>query len=455
MKKIVTSGHLTVLAILLLFTGCKKYLEAKPDKKLVVPSSLADLQALLDNNNKLNENDPTVVGEASSDNYYLSDVDWAGIQENYRRMYLWEKDRLFTPYPNQWSYAYDKIYITNVVLDNLKNIERTESNQKDWDNIKGQALCFRAKTFLDIAIVWSLAYDKTGNDLGIPLRLTSDFNEASQRPSVKQTYDQVINDLKESQLLLPAMPKSVLRPSKTAALALLARTYLSMREYDSAYVYADLCLQLKNDLMDYNNDPQVNTAATYPFAQFNKEVIMESRSPVISPLDNSKAKMDSLLVASYNVNDLRRSLFFKNSNGTFSFRGSYENGAPLFTSVAVDEIFLIRAECAARKGMTAQALNDLNALMVKRWSNAVAFPSFSAPTPAEALKLILAERRKELVMRGLRWMDIKRLNKENAGINLKRISGGKEYTLPANDLRCALPIPEDAIQRSGMQQNPR
>jgi starch-binding outer membrane protein, SusD/RagB family len=63
------------------------------------------------------------------------------------------------------------------------------------------------------------------------------------------------------------------------------------------------------------------------------------------------------------------------------------------------------------------------------------------------------ERRKELTMRGLRWIDIKRLNKEGAGIVLKRLIGDKTYTLQPNDPRYALPLPADIILNTGMQQN--
>jgi hypothetical protein len=58
-------------------------------------------------------------------------------------------------------------------------------------------------------------------------------------------------------------------------------------------------------------------------------------------------------------------------------------------------------------------------------------------------------------MRGTRWTDIKRLNKEGAGISLKRNVNGNSYILPANNLRFALPLPDDIVSLSGMQQNPR
>jgi hypothetical protein len=73
----------------------------------------------------------------------------------------------------------------------------------------------------------------------------------------------------------------------------------------------------------------------------------------------------------------------------------------------------------------------------------------------EVLKLILSERRKELVYRGLRWMDIKRLNLEGQEIVLKRLVDGKEYRLVPNENRYALPLPADIVRIAGIPQNPR
>ena len=83
------------------------------------------------------------------------------------------------------------------------------------------------------------------------------------------------------------------------------------------------------------------------------------------------------------------------------------------------------------------------------------YQNITAATEQEALTKILTERRKELPFRGLRWMDIKRLNKEGANIILVRNMNGQTYTLQPNHIRYALPIPESVIALSGMQQNPR
>jgi hypothetical protein len=56
-------------------------------------------------------------------------------------------------------------------------------------------------------------------------------------------------------------------------------------------------------------------------------------------------------------------------------------------------------------------------------------------------------------MRGLRWSDIKRLNKENYQITPERKIGSNTYLLPPNSSRYALPLPDDIIRLTGMQQN--
>ena len=77
-----------------------------------------------------------------------------------------------------------------------------------------------------------------------------------------------------------------------------------------------------------------------------------------------------------------------------------------------------------------------------------------ASAASMTIDTIRKERRKELLFRGLRWIDIKRLNKEGAGINITRLVNGLVYTLEPGDPRFALPLPADVIGASGMPQNP-
>src|SRR5690606_15238369 len=165
--------------------------------------------------------------------------------------YVWEKDFLFSDYPNDWSNMYRIVYFSNTVSDQWENATATTNEEKN--DVKGQALFFRSKAFLDVAWLWCNAYDGHNDaDLGIPLRLNPDFTEVSSRASLGETYNQIIADLREAAQLLPPRSIHPKRPSKAAAYAMLARTFLSMGAYDSAKHYADSCLAISHKLLDFN-----------------------------------------------------------------------------------------------------------------------------------------------------------------------------------------------------------
>lgn len=435
--------------------SCNKYLDAKPNKALSSPRTLQDLQGLLDYFPYMN-NQCSDQGEIASDNYYMNDNQYLALSaDRERNAYLWKRDIWSGWSPSDWQNEYTVVYNANLVLENLNKIARTSSNATYWDNCKGGALVFRGKSFLEIAQIWTKAYDSAtaATDLGIPLRLTSDFNVKSVRSNLKDTYDQIINDLKSAIPLLPNLPIFPYRPSKCAAYGLLARTYLAMRQYHLAGLYADSSLQLDNNLLDYNT---LDPSQSYPFAsiQFsNPEDIMQTLCvDVDGDIFPWSANIDSSLYQSYDTNDLRKVVFFtQNPDGTASYHGSFGTWQN-YNGIATDEMYLIRAECNARQGNTGAAMDDLNTLLMNRWEIGTFVP-LKSNDPVDALAIILAERRKELVFRALRFTDIKRLNKEGANIIQKRIIQGQTYTLPPNDPRYALPIPDKVIQLSGMQQN--
>src|SRR5690606_2222613 len=108
----------------------------------------------------------------------------------------------------------------------------------------------------------------------------------------------------------------------------------------------------------------------------------------------------------------------------------------------------------ARLGNRDDAMTQLNFLLKHRYIREAFVPRI-ASTDDEALKVILEERKKELVFRGLRWTDIRRLNKEGYGITLLRKLDGMVYSLQPNDPTYILPIPDYIIQQNDMNQNNR
>jgi hypothetical protein len=101
-------------------------------------------------------------------------------------------------------------------------------------------------------------------------------------------------------------------------------------------------------------------------------------------------------------------------------------------------------------------MTDLNRLLQTRWRIGT-FTPLTSTDAGDALQQILHERRKELLFRGIRWTDLRRLDKDpQTATTLTRIVNGITYTLPPNDPRWVLPIPDYVLYfNPQMQQNIR
>lgn len=450
--------------VICLHSGClQEELESKPDKSLVVPSSIADYQALLDNQTVMNEVNPW-LGQIGSDDYYVLPARLNSVGQLERNAYTWESD-IYQDVPESsgavldWLRNYIQIYYSNVVLDGLDKLTEAVPSA-EFNTAKGSALFFRAHAYWWLAQEFCKPYHHStvGTDLGLPLRLDPDPLASIERSSIAETYELIIDDLIEAELLLSDDFVATTRPTKSAAQGMLARVYLSMGDYDAALSLADKYLSTNNSLLDFN---EFNPLSPGPFPDFNsnKEVIFYSiisgSSLIVNP---TNCHIAPELYNLYDANDLRKNLYFATTpaTGLLVYKGSYYGsfGYIPFSGVASDEIYLIRAECLARTGQTEFAMQTLNDLLVTRWRKDTFIP-IEASSPEEALTIILEERRKELLFRGLRWTDLRRLNLEGAEITISRELDGVTYTLPPNDPRYVYPIPPYELSYNPMQQNER
>jgi tetratricopeptide (TPR) repeat protein len=290
--------------------------------------------------------------------------------------------------------------------------------------------------------------------------LNSDFNAVVDRSSLEATYNQIVKDLKDASGLLPdILPGNMLykaRPTRAACYGMLAKVYLQTSRFQKALESASQSVGLYDYLLDFNDKSVVDSTSASPIQKFNAEVIFYAT--VASPVNAlSFASVDTTIYRSFDSIDLRKPVYFSSRpDGTKFFKGSYNGGSSdLFQGIAVDEMYLIRAECNARLNNADEALNDLNKLLIKRWKKGKYTP-YASLSAEQALAIILAERKKELLYRGTRWADLKRLNKEPAkAIVLRRVLQGTEYVLQPNDLRYAFLIPREVITKSSITQNKR
>jgi starch-binding outer membrane protein, SusD/RagB family len=447
----------------LLSCNKKEFLDKKPSSDLYVPTTLEDFQYLLDNDVTMSET--PVMGELSADNYYLNDLFWDRLNAKEKNSYTWAAD-IYQGEGNvpDWNSPYKQVFYANVILDGLDKMSGDIINTRDWNIIKGSAHFIRAYAFHNLAQVFAPAYDTTIADipnLGIPLRLTPNIDEPTRRSTVDETYLQILNDLKEASRLLNdsiSIPYRN-RPSKSAALAMLARVYLSMRVYDKASEYADSSLRLYNTLMDYNDKNIANPTGTRPFDKKNPETlystVLHLSTTVFVPFFVKDCVVDTILYRSYAPNDLRRTIFYTtNASGQPINKGTYSGALTIFSGLATDEVWLIKAECNARAGLNEAAVTIINSILGKRFRTGTFVPHTVASV-GNVLDFVLNERRKELPFRSVRWSDLRRLNKEGYNIKLKRILHGQSYELLPNSSKYVLPIPSDVIAFTGIPQNQR
>jgi starch-binding outer membrane protein, SusD/RagB family len=449
-----------ICVVAMMVTSCKKdFLDKNPRTDLIIPNTTQGLWALLDNDHFMNRT-PS-MGELSSDNFYLTFPYWQILPQNHERYgYIWAKDiYLGQQNVDDWSRSYTQVLHANTVLEGLNQVSAATSIAEKKE-IRGAALFFRAYAYYNLAQLFAKPYDSASaiTDPGLPVRTNPDISIHVPRHSVKDTYDSILTylDSAENLVALNIIYNNKNRVSKPAVLALKARVYLSMRDYAKAGEFADRALELHDSLINYED---LDPFALLPFSNRNKETIFHSRftdqTHTMASFIYPEVIIDSTLLNMYDTDDLRKTIYYTTLfSGQYNLKGNYSGTIAPFSGLATDELYLIRAEANAIFGNVSEAMDDLNKLLLNRYKPGTFIPHDPA-TPAEALQLIRDERRKELAFRGLRWADLRRFNKEGAGIVLQRVLNNNTYTLLPNSILYVLPIPPEVVRLGKIENNPR
>lgn len=422
------------------------YLDIKPDKSLLIPTTLENFEAIIQNEIILITKAPA-LSILSSDDVFISDdmLKATNLTLVERNVYRWEKD-LFEgeKYVADWSAPYESIFYANVVLNGLEKILKNKENEARWNKIYGMALFYRAVGHYNLAKNFCEIYDsKTAeSNLGIPLKLSSDINERPNRGTLKETYDRIINDLISSLSYLPDAVERKSQPDKTAVKAMLSRIYLAMGNYEDAFKYAQDVLEVNSSLIDYNT---LDQTLAKPFPESfpnNKNIEVLYFSQINSWAFRTVATVNPELYDIYQVNDIRKNIYFKNQgNGYYSFVGTYNKTVLYFEGITTAEILLNRAECAVRLGKIEECRKDLQKLLDCRYIRNFS-PDVSLINKENLLASVLTERRRELAFRNLRWMDLKRLNLSiETQTKITRIIDNKTHTLEPMSPLYVFPIP--------------
>lgn len=439
----------------IIFSGCSEFLDAKPDNTLTYPNTLKDLRAILDNEDFVNHVYPSIL-EMAADDFQMSYDGFYKLPEVYRDIFIWEDKGALN---GDWTAAYRAISLANVVLESLERIKG--GNPTERKQLEGEALFLRGWVFFNLAQVYCLPYSINGQNegLGLVLRLDSDSEVKIGRSTLAETYKQLFSDLNRALELLPSESEYITRPSKLVCAAALARVYLCIGDYQGAERMIDNILIAKQDLLDYNT---LDLKLKYPISRVgNDEILYYAKCGSAGYfISNEGTYIAQDLLALYDEHDLRKEVYFEKGAAGVKFRGFYHGDIADFSAVlAMDEVYLTKAECLARRGKVVEALQFLNTLRKHRFAPANYKPLEGADQE-EVLRNVLTERRRQLVCRGIRWMDVRRLNQDSRfkmKLERKLFGGPKEevYVLEPNSLKYAFLIPDGAMEIGHYIQNGR
>lgn len=429
------------LAVVLLLAGCRKYVEIEQIGKRTLKYT-KDYRALLDNTS-LVEGSFGLAIYSSDDTRFLDSSKQVAMTDIYSNAYTWQAQYWSDAQSDQdWEKLYNVIYHSNVTLDGVMDSENGTADDKT--QLYAEALVHRAYAYWCLVNLYAKQYDSTtaSTDIAVPLLLSPDLFVNLTRTSVEHVYNRIISDLNEALPALPDLPDYKTRPSKAGVYAVLARTYLGVRDFTQARANAEKALALQNTILDLRN--YATSTTSFPYRVADPEVIMSKIAVGIY----TGIQLDTALLSLLGTQDMRYKLFVKpggsyfptfNGFGYWRYRYTRE-GNVIFQGPTVPEMMLIKAECAARAGDAATAIDQLNTIRQKRFL-AADYTALSVSTAADALTRVVNERKREFFGTGLRWFDQKRLNRDAAfATTVTRKFKGVDYTLEPNSNRYIFPI---------------
>ncbi|RKR84057.1 SusD-like starch-binding protein associating with outer membrane [Mucilaginibacter gracilis] len=448
-----------ILSLVLLSMGaCRKYVEIPPNQVRALKTT-ADYQLLL--NAGLTIEPGYYYPIFAGDDFGVDDAGWytkLTVTAAVNTYTFADKIYGSTEEDVDWASLYKQIYVFNTVATGVMG--STDGNDDQKKAIQAAALVHRAYNYFTLVNIYAKQYDAAtaASDQGVPLLLTTNLFADLTRASVQAVYDQVKADLLAALPVLPDSPTYDVNPSKMAVYALMARVCLNTREFTEAERYANLALALKSTLLDLNN--YVTTTTTLPLKLANPEVMFFKRS-IQNP---TNVPLQPAAVALYDTRDLRYLIFTQDGSkipgSTFTTgRGLYIQRIVtdgFYIGPGVPEMMLIKAECEARAGSTANAMSAVNTLRKKRFKPAEYY-DLTAADPNTALHVVIDERQREFMGRGYRWFDQRRLTKDSGFIGtVTHIFKGASYTLAPGDNHYVFPIADKYINLNPeIAQNPR
>ncbi|SNS69061.1 SusD family protein [Ekhidna lutea] len=475
--------------VLLLLSSCNAFLDEDPDNRVTLDN--------LDKAAQLLTNAYSIASPNFTD--WMTDnvqfTQGTNKRLSHQQMYSWQD---VTTGPTEqdtpnfyWFQTYSAISHANevlAILDDLPVMEGEDQARKDA--IEAEALLTRAYGHFMLVNMFGQHFGESGDGVPYIKEPETTFLGTYERKSVRRVYDDIEDDLLDG---LEKVDDSFYSNSgkyhfnRNAALAFASRFYLFKRDFVRCKQYSDELLgsnpgAFVRDLTSQQFQLASSSVTEYPRQYTSPELaanlllirkISLTQRPdfAYGPESNFYSALFGTSIFGGLTDERENPAFVKGLNAVFPAR--YESlfersslnssvGFPYYIHMAFtgEEVLLNRAEANAFLGNLDESIADLQVLSEKR---------FSGGTPTVTLQdlrdfyndtddvnnvlsyIIFLERRKEFIMQGLRWFDIKRYFLPV----VHDLEDGSTILLEGDDLRKALQIPTSAIEVGGLEPNPR
>ena len=477
MKRYIAIGS---LCLTMLFAACDNFLDIVPKGKSVLNSTedylglLEDISPNYDMGNfwyladeVCNYNMPTL----DDYQYPLPAICFFWDETKNRADYM-ETDDLYER-------CYKRIMRYNVIISNISD---SEGDATDKVTGMAQARIMRAYNYFFLVNKFAKFYDKNtaATDNGIIIHEELNLEAKSKQYTVAQVYEMIERDIEAALPDLPERATGVSRPDKYFGYALKAKVHLFKREIDEALAAG--LEALKSDYHKLWDMPALHTKliAENPILEmmpsmWSSYVYRTEDNPEnllyqfgLNQFDPSPSYVRKPIIDLYDkTNDLRYVMCISYA---MPARPTAEVGAmPMMCQnikwncggIRLSEVYLMVAECYARKDDKTNALYYLDELRKMRFLPA-GYKASEAADAKAAFQLIRDERKRELLLTSNGFFDMRRfcaefnetLTKEYV---MKNSTTGeittKTYTLKPDSPLLIWPFPKNAMETSDLIQN--
>jgi starch-binding outer membrane protein, SusD/RagB family len=473
-------GLLMLLLVAIVPVGCNKsFLDIQPKGKLIA-QTVNDYDQLFNNTSLLNATADAQL--PMGDEVVAVDPYFTNTDLRTQRLFRWD-DVIYdaSQDANEMTAIMPQLYTFNKIAGEVMGSAGGTDQQKQA--LKGEAMANRAWCYFMLANYYGKPYDSTtaAGDLCYPIITQADVTTTSfTRASIKDCYDFMISDLSYAISVLPKETPSRVRMCKSAAEALLGKIYVFMGRYSDALVQlnaalGDLPVNTAVSLYDLNQTMTVD--GPWGYDPFLTPYLFLSGTPLgwnnqenlfVKQFTNYHSFLESDLLLSpaaaslFQASDQRLKFFGTQAfgGGGFILPGAMRRVGPVSVQfgMMLQDVYLLRAECEARKGDLTSAKADLETLRIKRMSGADV--TVTVPDQNSMIGFVLNERTREFALQGYRWLDMRRLSVDPLFSNTVYThqfitASGSVNTYTLKPARWVMRFPQKIIdQNPGMQNNP-